>query len=211
MSVFTNPATGAAAHAVAYVSAVLELVGDREPLAILRDTPSVLVRAIDGLTPPQLRRPEQPGKWSIGQVLQHLADSEVAWAWRIRLILAQDRPQLTGYDQDSWADRLHDDQENPLESLELFAVLRRMNLQLVQRASPADLKRVGVHVERGAESLEHLLRLNAGHDLLHLRQIDASAPLSPTRASGSPYEHHLLIACPRSTRNSGNRSLLVPV
>ena len=152
MSVFTNPATGAAAHAVAYVGAVLELLGDREPLAVLRDTPSVLGRAIDGLTPPQLRRPEQPGKWSIGQILQHLADSEVAWAWRIRLILAQDRPQLTGYDQDLWADRLHDDRENPLEALELFAVLRRMNLQLVQRASPADLKRVGVHVERGAEA-----------------------------------------------------------
>jgi hypothetical protein len=171
MSVFTNPATGAAAHAVAYVSAVLELVGDREPIAVLRETPSGVVRAIDGLTPPQLRRPEQPGKWSIGQILHHLADSEVAWAWRIRLILAQDRPQLTGYDQDLWAERLHDDEEDPLEALELFAVLRRMNLQLVQRASPADLKRVGVHVERGEESLEHILRLNAGHDLLHLRQI----------------------------------------
>jgi DinB superfamily len=172
MSVFTNPATGAAENAAAYVSAVLELLGDREPVAVLRETPSALARAIDGLSPPQLRRPEQPGKWSISQVLQHLGDSEVVWAWRVRLILAHDRPQLTGYDQDLWAERPHDDQENPSEALELFAVLRRANLQLVQRASPADLKRVGVHVERGDESLEHLLRLNAGHDLLHLRQIE---------------------------------------
>jgi hypothetical protein len=54
----------------------------------------------------------------------------------------------------------------------LFDVVRRANLRLVERASPDDLKRVGVHVERGDESLAHLLRLNAGHDLLHLRQIE---------------------------------------
>ena len=96
MSVFTNPATGAAEHAAAYVRAVLELLGDREPIAVLREMPSALPRAIEGLSPQQLRHPERPGKWSIGQILQHLADSEVVWAWRIRLILAQDRPQLTG-------------------------------------------------------------------------------------------------------------------
>ena len=172
MSVFTNPATGAADHAAAYVSAVLELVGNRQPLAVLRETASALAHAIAGLSPQQLHQPEQPGKWSIGQILQHLADSEVVSAWRIRLILAQDRPPLTGYDQDLWADRLHYDQEDPMEALALFAVLRRANLRLVERASPADLKRVGVHVERGEESLEHICRLSAGHDLLHLRQIE---------------------------------------
>lgn len=64
------------------------------------------------------------------------------------------------------------DQEDPSETLELFTVLRRANLRLLERASPADLKRVGVHVERGEESLEHLRCLYAGHDLLHLHQIE---------------------------------------
>lgn len=172
MSVFTNPATGAAMHAAAYVSAILELLGDREPTAVLREMPSALPRAIEGLSPQQLRQPERPGKWSIGQILQHLADSDVVWAWRMRLILAQDRPQLTGYDQDLWAERLHYDQANPTEVLELFVVLRRANLRVIERATPADLKRVGVHVERGEESVEHLRRLYAGHDLMHLRQIE---------------------------------------
>ena len=172
MSVFTNPASGAAEHAAAYVIAVLELLGDRDPIAVLREMPSALPRAITGLSPQQLGQPEQQGKWSIGQILQHLADSEVVWAWRMRVILAQDRPRLTGYDQDLWAERLHYEQADPSDALELFALLRRANLRLMEGASPADLTRVGVHAERGEESLEHLLRLYAGHDLLHLRQVD---------------------------------------
>ena len=172
LSVFTNPATGAAEHAAAYVPAVLALLGDRDPIVVLRDTPSALPRAIEGLSPGQLRKAERPGKWSIGQVLHHLADSEVVWAWRMRLVLAQDRPQLTGYDQDRWAERLHYDQGDPRDALAVFAVLRHANLRLVERASPADLQRVGVHAERGDESLQHLVRLYAGHDLLHLRQIE---------------------------------------
>ena len=90
----------------------------------------------------------------------------------VSLILAQDRPPLTGYDQDRWAERLHYELDDPSEALERFAVIRRANLRLLERASPADLKRVGVHVERGEESLEHICRLSAGHDRLHLRQID---------------------------------------
>jgi hypothetical protein len=172
MSVFTNPATGAAEHAAAYISAVLELLGDREPAAVLGEMPLALPRAVQGLSAQQLRKPERAGKWSIGQILQHLADSEVVWAWRMRLILAQDRPRLTGYDQDLWAERLRYDQADPADALELFRVLRRANLRLVDGASPADLKRTGMHAERGEESLEHLCRLYAGHDLLHLRQIE---------------------------------------
>lgn len=172
MSVYTNPANAAAEQATAYVSAILELLGDREPLTVLRDMPSSLSRAISGLSPKQLRTPERPGKWSIAQVLQHLADSEIVLGWRYRLIIAQDRPPLTGYDQDLWADRLHYEQANPLEALELFGVLRRANLRVLERLAPADLLRVGVHTERGEESIGHLLKLEAGHDLLHLRQID---------------------------------------
>jgi hypothetical protein len=171
MSVFTNPATAAAEHATAYVTAILDLLGDREPLTVLRDTPSALSRAISGLSPKELRTPERPDKWSIAQVLQHLADSEIVMGWRYRLILAQDRPPLTGYDQDLWAERLHYEQANPLEALEQFGVLRRANLRVLERLTPADLLRAGVHGERGEESVGHLLKLEAGHDLLHLRQI----------------------------------------
>lgn len=172
MSVFTNPASGAGEHATGYVAAVLDLVGDRDPLSVMRETIDVLPQAIAGLSPQQLRQPERPGKWSIAQVVQHLADSEIVTAWRIRLILAQDRPPLTGYDQDLWADRLGYADADPLTALELFTVVRRANLRLHERAAPGDLNRVGLHVERGEESIGHLRRLAAGHDLLHRRQIE---------------------------------------
>lgn len=172
MSVLSNRAIDPPQERGAYSAAILDMLGTREPLAVLADTHSQLTRAIDGLTPGQLRQPEAPGKWSIAQVLRHLADSEVVWGWRMRLILSHDRPTITGFDQDLWADRLHYADSDPTEALEAFRVLRRDNLRLLERATPEDMQRVGVHAERGEESVAHLYRLYAGHDLAHLRQIE---------------------------------------
>jgi hypothetical protein len=172
MSVFTNPASTSIEQGRAYTAAILDLLGTDDPIDVLRATPDALNRAIGGLTERQLSQPEATGKWSIRQVVRHLADSDLVWGYRVRMVLAHDRPAITGYDQDLWADRLHYDQA-PLEmSLEEFRVLRRSNLRLISAASPLDLQRVGVHAERGEESVAHMIRLYAGHDLLHLRQIE---------------------------------------
>jgi hypothetical protein len=104
--------------------------------------------------------------------MQHLADSELVWGYRLRMVLSHDRPPLTGYDQDLWADRLGYRDADAQEALNCFGVLRRVNLRLLDRATAADLQRVGVHAERGEERLDHMVRLYAGHDLLHLRQVD---------------------------------------
>jgi uncharacterized damage-inducible protein DinB len=172
MSVFTNPADRSAEEADAYVAAVLGLVGDRDPMAILRTTPATLEAALAGLTDDQLVWPERAGKWSVGHVVQHLADSELVWGYRLRMVLAQERPELAGYDQDLWADRLGYDRVDAHRALRDFAALRAMNIRLLDDASPADLERVAVHAERGEESVAHMIRLYAGHDLLHLRQIE---------------------------------------
>ena len=172
MSVFTNPAGAALEHARAYVTAILELLGDQDPLIVLRETPNQLERFIQTTPRHVLARPEAPGKWSMGHVLAHLTDSDLVWGWRLRLILAQDRPPLTGYDQDKWADRLGYADIDPGEAVATFATLRKGNLRLVGRATPEDLQRVGVHVERGEESLAHQLKLYAGHDILHLNQLE---------------------------------------
>jgi hypothetical protein len=172
MSVFTNPAGGAIEHARAYVAAILDLLGDQDPMTVLRATPMALQSVVESTPRDVLARPEAPGKWSMLHVLAHLADSDLVWGWRLRLILAQDRPPLTGYDQDAWAGRLGYEDSDPRDSVAMFSILRKTNLRLISRASPDDMQRVGVHVERGEESLAHHLRLYAGHDLLHLNQLE---------------------------------------
>lgn len=171
MSIFTNNARTSKEEASQYVTAVLGLLGDRDPMDVLANTETSLHGAIANLNRRQLATRESADKWSIAHVLQHYADSELVWGWRMRLILAQDRPTLTGYDQDAWADRLHYAEADPQQALSEFATLRGANLRLLRKATPADLKRVGVHTERGDESLAHQMRLYAGHDLLHLKQI----------------------------------------
>jgi hypothetical protein len=172
MSVFSNTANEAPEVRAQYAKAVLGLVADRNPIDILRETPGAAARAVARLTPQQLKTAEAPGKWSIASVLRHLADTDVVWGWRMRLILAQDRPTITGFDQDQWAERLDYATADPNESLEVFVVLRRDNLRLIERATAEDLQRVGVHAERGEESAGYLVRLYAGHDLAHLAQIE---------------------------------------
>ena len=74
MSVFSNRSIDAPQERAKYPAAVLALVGGREPIGVLRETPVAAARAIDGLDKTELHAPEAPGKWSIAQVLQHLAD-----------------------------------------------------------------------------------------------------------------------------------------
>jgi uncharacterized damage-inducible protein DinB len=171
MSVFTNPASGAPEHREQYSTALLELLGDREPMAILRSTTAWCDEATADLTAAQLRDPERAGKWSIVAVLQHLADSELVWGYRLRKVLAEDRPELTGYDQDRWAERMGYAHASRDAALGVFRVLRDANLRLLEAAEDPDLDRVGVHAERGEESVRHMMRLYAGHDLVHRNQI----------------------------------------
>lgn len=171
MSIFTNSAARSKEEAAAYTAAVLGLLGDKKPLDVLAKTPAALAKAIKGVSPKKLRTREAPGKWSIAQVLQHLADSDLVYGWRMRLILSHDRPAITGYDQDAWADRLDYEHADAKQALADFASLRASNLRILKKATPADLDRVGLHAERGEESVRHLMKLYAGHDLLHLNQI----------------------------------------
>jgi hypothetical protein len=155
----------------ACAASLFDALGTREPFEVLRGTPTALRHAASGLSPEQLSRPEGPGKWSVRQVIQHLADAELVGGFRYRMVLAHDGPTLPGYDQDAWAERLHYDQADSAAALGDFVVLRGANLRVLQQATPGELERVMVHSERGNESLRFMIRIYAGHDLVHLRQI----------------------------------------
>ena len=172
MSIFSNPASSTPADTAAYVGGLLRLLGDTDPVVVLRGTPAALQRFLEDVPAPLVARPEAPGKWSMCEVVQHLADSELVGGFRLRVVLAHDRPPLMGYDQDLWASRLRYRDVDITDAFDQFAALRRANVRLWQGLGPADLARVGMHGERGEESLVHMRRLYAGHDLLHLQQLD---------------------------------------
>jgi hypothetical protein len=155
----------------AYVEAVLSLVGDRDPLALLAEGPDRVRAATDGLGEADARRAEADGTWSVLQVLRHLADSEIVYGYRLRLIVAADRPAIPGYDQDAWADRLHYHHGTVADALGDWAAMRRMTLHWLGALDEGEWNRVGLHSERGEESVGRIVRLLAGHDLAHEWQV----------------------------------------
>jgi len=170
MSTFSNPVGETGAAADAYVASLLQLVGDRDPLEVLEELPQALRQLTAGLDDAALRQPEKPGKWSVIEVVQHLADGEMITGYRLRMILTCDQPEIQAYDQDLWARELRYNEASLDEALDAIRVLRAANLRLV-RAQEARLDRYGMHSERGKESARRVIRMLAGHDLVHRRQI----------------------------------------
>jgi uncharacterized damage-inducible protein DinB len=156
----------------AYLEQFKEVLGDRNPFVVQAETPDRLEAATRGLSNEHLRTPERPGKWSVIQVAQHLADTEIALAFRSRKVLAEDQPDIPGYDQERWATRLNYNAARLEDALAQFRVLRNVNLRLYRSVNPADLERYGNHSERGRESVINSIRLYAAHDLYHLGQIE---------------------------------------
>ena len=171
MSETANTFPDAVTQASAYTAALLAALGSRDPLEQMAETPSALREAVAGLTREQDGTPERPGKWSVRQVVQHLADSELVGGFRFRMVLAHDAPELPGYDQDLWANRLGYKDSDMATALDDFEFLRNLNLRLLRRATPEDMKRVMRHAERGDEPLGYMIQLYAGHDVVHMRQI----------------------------------------
>ncbi len=138
----------------------------------------------------QLRAAERAGKWSMAEGLQHLVDSELVWAWRLRLIVAQDKPTLTGYDQDAWAAELNYASSDPQIALSELRVLRSMNLRLLKSLRPVQLARVGIHTERGEERIDHMIRLYLGHDLVHRKQLERIRTSTHSKAVAQLFQTH---------------------
>lgn len=155
-----------------YVQRILGYVGGEDPLRIQRRTPKQLERLIKGARASRLRKRPAPGKWSIVEILAHLADTEIAVSWRIRAILGAPGTPVQAFDQDAWVAAGHYDRRDARRSLELFRVLREANVELFKTLTPEQWKHHGMHAERGVETVEHIVRLLAGHDLNHTRQVE---------------------------------------
>jgi hypothetical protein len=153
-----------------YRHELLAELADDDPVAVLRATLDEVRRLVATATPEQLSRSPAPGEWSPGDVLNHLADSDLVHATRIRMIVTQDRPTIVGYDQDAWTERFGTLDATPYETIDRWQALRGANLRVYESLQAAEWDRVGVHSERGEESVRLNVQLLAGHDRMHLAQ-----------------------------------------
>ena len=169
------------------------LSAGQDGLEILASTPARIGRAIAGLDDAALRQ-APAGRWSIAQILAHLADSEIVIGWRIRQILAASGTALQPFDQNDWARVQRYDEIEAYASLGLFTAVRAAQMRLLRSLTDEELDRYGMHAERGRESIRHLIGLEAGHDLNHLAQIEqlagerppfAPAPVKPEVDAGT--------------------------
>lgn len=159
---------------VAYQARVLSYLGARDPIRVQRGTPAALERRLRGLSRSALTRRPAPDKWSIGEIVAHMADAELAMGWRLRGMLATPGVALAWWDQDAWADRLAYTAGPVRAALTLFRELRRANLRLLASVPRAWWDECyGVHERRGRQTVRQFVALEAAHDLNHLRQIDA--------------------------------------
>jgi DinB superfamily len=164
-----------------YIARIESYVAGQDPLAVLRKTPKTLARAVASAPMRRIRARPDSKKWSAGEILAHLADLELLWGCRMRLILGQSGVPIVGMDQDVWARSADYPSIGPRRSLAAFTAIRRANLDLLDRLSPAQRKRWGAHSQFGRLTITRLTRLLAGHDVNHLRQVQAR--LSPRRAT----------------------------
>ena len=159
----------------AIVNPYAKYLENRDPLAVAAATPAKIVSLIRGLAPRQLAKPPAPGKWSIQEIITHLADTEMVMCCRARWIAFEEHPTLVPFDQEKWAAGREREKEPLAETLERFRILRRSQVRLFRRASQQDFRRTGLHPERGVVTLQVQLETLAGHDLNHLAQIQRLA------------------------------------
>ena len=155
-----------------YIQRMLGNVQGQEPLKIQAATAKKLERLIKGVSTAKLRKRPAPDKWCVVEILAHLADTEIVGAWRMRSILGAPGTPIQAFDQDKWVEAGHYAQRDARKCVEQFRAVREANLTLLKSLTPEQWKLCGMHAERGEETMEHIVRMYAGHDLNHLGQIE---------------------------------------
>lgn len=155
-----------------YTTRILAYVKDQDSVAIQANTPKKLERLVEGVREVTLRQRPTPERWSVAEIIAHLADAEIAIGWRLRAILGTPGTVVQGFDQDSWINALHYETRDVRKDLVQYRVLRDANLELLNTLTPEQWEHFGIHSERGQESIERIARMTAGHDLNHIQQIE---------------------------------------
>jgi hypothetical protein len=148
-------------------------LGHRDAREVVESTPQELRRLADRIGPRRITDAPAPGKWSARDIICHLADSEIVFAFRLRQTLAEDHHVIQPFDQERWARTYRSaDAES---ALAVFEAIRRWNVALLKTLAPEQLARRVTHPERGEMSFETIVETMGGHDLNHVKQLQAIA------------------------------------
>lgn len=158
--------------AASYKAKILSYQEGADFLALQWAAPKTLASLVDGLSEEQLARRPAPEKWSIQEIVAHLADDELVGGYRLRMILSSSGTDIQAFDQDVWARTGRYDKIDVRSSLELFRVLRQANLALLHSLDSTEWEMFGVHAERGVETVRDIAMYFAGHDINHFKQIE---------------------------------------
>ena len=155
-----------------YRKRMLSHMEGRDPLKLQAAAPAKLAKLLKGVNPAKARKRPAPGKWSIAEIVAHIADTELVGGYRIRAILGQPGTQIIGFNQDAWVTALHYGKRDLRKSFEQYRSLREANIALLKSLTPEQWKHYGMHSERGEESVETIVLMFAGHDINHFGQIE---------------------------------------
>jgi uncharacterized damage-inducible protein DinB len=147
-----------------------KFLGDGDPVPVLFTTAGKLKTFTEGLTDEQLTAPPAPGKWSIREIVAHLADCELVFAFRLRQTLALEHAVMQPFDQEAWAQRYG--AYDFATAMAMFEATRSWNLKLLGTVSEADQHKPTTHPERGTMIFWTIVETMAGHDINHLEQIE---------------------------------------
>jgi len=154
-----------------YLARIRSYTQSKDPFELQRQTPALLDELLANASGEQLTRRPSANKWSITEIIAHLAEDEIATAWRYRQMVEHNGIELAGFDQDLWA-RLGDYASRSLEdSISMFRLIRSANLQFLGELSPEQWECFGIHAERGRITVRDLAVHMAGHDANHIEQI----------------------------------------
>lgn len=170
----------------AYVRALLDVVGRRDPIGVLRATHREVARLTGGVESALLELPLAPGEWSVAQLVGHLFDVDIVYGFRWRLLLTEDDPRYPGYNEKAWALL----PKPPFPALmQVWGGLRDANLDLLERIPRPEWERTAIHGEQGRETCAVMVRKLAGHDLAHLEQLERTlTAVSPGQAGNRAAE-----------------------
>ena len=153
-------------------------LGDQDPLAVIVATPALLGTLFGTLGAAGAERSPAPGQWNARQILCHLADCEVAFAFRLRQAMAETRHVIQPFDQDAWARVYGSSALDIASALEAYSALRKWNVKFIESVPPGTMTKTLNHPERGDMTFRVVVETMAGHDLNHMLQIERIASMA---------------------------------